>query len=184
MAIDAGTNCLTKAEDAIRTMLANSTAFRAFVGAADEAEALTKIHIDDFPRPAEDDEDTYTAAEWAAFFPCVLIEPPDSGEAVAFTLLANSGLQWDYSIDSAFQLRFEKYQETDDDDDVESRKFKNAVGDILDELTTMSGTSGYYGFTRLAPLAKPYRGNYSHAQALGEVHGWVIGIERTSGNAN
>lgn len=180
MSVTAGTNCLTQTEDKLAAMLANSSAFQTFVGAANATEAAAKIYFDDFPRPANTAEDEYTAAEWIGLHPCALIIPPESGEVFSFDQIANSGNRIDYIMSTAFHVEFSKMAASANDQE-ESRLLKNSVGDIIDEVLTMSGNANYYGFTRVSPVGAPYYLTPSdQAAGVGDVYAWIIQFERSS----
>ncbi|TXH44326.1 MAG: hypothetical protein E6Q97_32845 [Desulfurellales bacterium] len=168
--VDVGTNSITQAEDALIELLANSAAFRTFVGAANATAAKARIYLYDIPSTAED-QDGYTDAEFVALFPCAIIGPPDDGEMFRGTYTAN-GVNYEYTVDVAFSVRFERQRSGTDTDQAAVRKLCNAIGDVIDQLMLSSGTGGHFAFTDVSPVAAPYVGEYGRDQSLGVVEGW------------
>lgn len=168
--VDAGTNCITQAEDALIELLANSAAFRTFTGTANATAAKTKIYLYDVPATAQDKDD-YSSAEFVALFPCAIIGPPDEGQTLEGRYTAN-GVNYEYTVDLAFSVRFERQRGASDTDQVAVRKLCNAIGDVIDQLMLQSGNGGNFAFTYVAPIGTPYVGEYGRDQSLGVVEGW------------
>lgn len=176
----AGTNCITKAEDALIAMIADCPAFQSFIGTVDAVAAKARIYIDDLPAPANDKVDEYTAAEWLALFPCCLIEPPEqSGESLILQHAASGGGGlYEYDPSLAFQIRFERFAPEGVSREDRLRKLKNDIGDIIEQMADRSGLDTFFAFSRLAPIRVPYIGGYDHTPYEGDIEGWAWGITR------
>lgn len=168
----AGTNCITIAEDAIISMLADSTACRTFLSAADATEAKTKIYCHDIPQP---DDDAFTDADWAALFPSVLILPPEDGNLFAASL---SALPHEYDVDLAFILRFERYWPDGMDEQDGVRDFMNKVGSVIEDLLDAAKAGGAFGFTAITNTQPMYTASYARYESLGRVQGWEFSVQR------
>ncbi len=133
----AGTNCLTIAEDKLRTMLSESDAFQTFVGAANATAALTSIYIEATPLP--DDREEYTSAEWSTYFPHGLIyTQPEQGLSLEF--VADNVHQ----PRGAMAVRVHRLVTAGEkaDPELKIRNIKNEGGLILEEMAVQSNTSG------------------------------------------
>ncbi|MEK6799385.1 MAG: hypothetical protein AABZ12_10500 [Planctomycetota bacterium] len=149
----AAESAISLAEEALRLSLADSPAFRTWCGAANQAEALAKIHHEALPAPAN--ADAYTKSEIQGLRPYAIVwTDPEDGhrrERIAQGVHKDGG---------TLHLRLVQNYAAGDAPGEASRKLENDAGKILDDLETNSTTSGvtsaYLVIERMAP-AGPYR---------------------------
>lgn len=155
--------CLSLAEQYLKVMLANVTAFRTWTETESEEEALAKIHLEGLPKPAAD-KDCHTRAELEAYRPY----------AVVFTGEDNGLTKWHDATGALFEFvesgRLMLRLEQDCPDGVGDQpssdanlQFKNTVGLIIDGLCALAGTAGYLAFERITVADGPY---WSHPDAV------------------
>lgn len=149
--MDAPAYDISTAKDLLRTMLANTTAFRAWDGASYTVEqAKARIYFDALPPPADGDQ--YTAAELVALRNCAIVAKHPS-ENVRWTFDACGG---DHFIASGVVvvMLFRTIPEADRDDiGSAERSMENFVGQLVRSgdvnnpgLCELSGRSGYLSF--------------------------------------
>lgn len=173
--ITAGTNCLTKTEDAIVSLLANTAAVQAFLGEVNAAAAKTRIFLHAIPEAIG--RDAWNEDEWLAKFPCIIITGPDDGDVLRLSASArDEGLGFD--VHTKFAIRLEAYATPDETNDEEvARKFLELAGAVVDNIRDRVGTAaGEYQFTGLM-LNSVYRGRYDRYADLGDTLGIKLEIE-------
>jgi hypothetical protein len=169
MGLPVGTNCLTKAEDAIRLMLASTTKFQSWVNAIDATQALERVYIDEFEWPDKSVGEEYPADEWATWFPHAIVEPPPDGDSIRIVHYA-IGSQWEYHPSYSFIVRFERYRNPEVCNQDDLRDFKNEVGGIVEAMTDIAHE--HFAFTLANPADRPARGEYAEFAELGTVFTW------------
>lgn len=145
---------ITLAEEDLRNTLAAAVAFREFVAVEDEEAALARIYVDALPPPTNN-RDVYSADELAALRPYALVwTDPDDG----FTRQQSAG-GYAFHFRDTGRLHVEfvaDVAEADlEDAATAQRKFKNALGEILDNLAELAGQPGYLtatGFKLMGPV--------------------------------
>ncbi len=171
---------ISLAQEHLRTMLADCDAFRTWAGAADQAEALERIHHEGLPAPANH-ADVFTLAELQAYRPYAVVY---TGEENGFsrTLDAAGG---DFSFASSGQLKLRLYQDApescgDEPSSDANLQFKNAIGQILDDLCELAGQPGYLAFNQITLDNGPYWAHPNSAPTEGVWQGVEIGIQWSS----
>jgi hypothetical protein len=155
--------------------LAACATFQTLVGAADATEALTRIHFEGLPPPANGD--TYTAAEFEEYFPYALIyTPPEGGFSKHADARGDDGA---LEFLGAGQIHIEIMRQipaaiADDRAEVD-RTFKNIVGTIVDELCDLSGQDTYFEFMHIAGVG-PYRFHPDRAPTEGDGQGYELAV--------
>lgn len=173
--LTAGTNCLTKIEDAIVNLLANTTAVQTFLGEANATAAKGRIFLHTIPEAVG--RDAWNATEWLAKFPCVIITGPEDGDVLRLSASSrDEGLGFD--LHSKFSVRLEAYAAENETNDEEiARLFLEKAGQVVDDIRDRVGTAaGEYQFTGLA-LNNVYRGRYDRYVTLGDTLGIKLEIE-------
>lgn len=127
-----GTNCWTKAEDLMIETLTACQSVLDFLGVVDVAAARAgNMYVDSLGRAPEEFPD----AAWKAMFPNIIIGSPGN-EADVFTLTRRSTGP-DFGATGVLEVVFATQldESLPDSESDQERAFKNAVGDILEELT-------------------------------------------------
>lgn len=133
MAFAAGTNCITKAEDALRELVSNNAAFQTFSATANAAAALARIYTYEVPLPVDADRDDWKPDEWLALYPCCTIRMPAGNEWFSFVQTARDQyISFEMAI--SFVLCFEALINPAEDEQEQIRTFMNAAGNILQSL--------------------------------------------------
>jgi hypothetical protein len=135
---------LSVPQAALRLMLADCAAARTWLGAADQAAALARIHYDGLPAPANGAE--YTLEELTTYRPYAVIYTPDR-RGLVYHLDAIS-THSEFRRNGAVCLRlYNSPDETDNDEPTSEAnlKWKNTLGAILDGLADLAGTVGASG---------------------------------------
>lgn len=166
---------ISLAEEYLRSTLADVTAFRTWCGAANQSEALARIHNDGLPAPA-DLEDGYTKTELQSYAPYAIVETDEEdGYRMQF---ASVGDGYNYAEGGKLILRLVQIVAAGDKDDIEEaeRKWKNSIGQIMAGLFEKAGGAGYLAITGLE-LAELFRFHPNDQPALGDQQGAMIGVE-------
>lgn len=179
MALTAGTNCFTQAEDSVRLMLAKSPKFRTFLGAADESAAQAKIYTDEVPRSDQVDRDDFDTDVYLAQFPCAIVSPPSDGRWFVMKAIARDNTI-QYDIDFTFIVRLETFADPAKDEQEQLRYFKNLALDGIEEMiASQTGEPGVFMPTEVSVL-ELYRADFLKRQDLGHLLGVVIQFERVT----
>lgn len=134
MPLPTGTNCITKAEDALRQLLANNSHFQNFCSAVDVVGALARIYTYEVPLPADTERDDFDPTQWLALYPCAVIRMPPSNEWFSFSQTARDQYNsFEFAI--SFIISFECVLEPDLDEQDQIRTFMNIAGNILQSIT-------------------------------------------------
>ena len=166
MALTAGTNSFTQAQDAIRALIAKSTAFRTFLGAADEAAAQAKIYTNEVPRSDDDTRDDWSAAEYVAQFPCAIVTPPEDGKWFVVEMDARDTVPR-YKCSFVFVVCFEAFADPTKDEQESWRLFENLLYDGLEDcLNNAIAEPGVFLATQITPLDQ-YRKEFRGRSDLG-----------------
>lgn len=174
----ATTTPVTDAEGYLRATLADVAAFRSWCGAADQAAALARIHIDATTAPADSQNEEYTDAELAALIPYALIATdPDGGYRMrAAGINADNSTNW---IDSG-RLVLELIQlvpaQQARNIAAAEAAWKQDLGKILVGLWTLAGKAGYLAITAIH-LAALYRIDDDDKASLGDQQGATLTID-------
>ncbi len=175
MALTAGSNIFTRAEDSVRALLAKSSDVRAFLGVATEEDAQARIYTNELPR-TDDDRDDYTSDAYLAQFPCCIVQPPEDGKWFTAKQTALDGLR-SYDYDWSFVIRFEAIADASKDEQEQIRAFQNAVGDGLEDmLDALSGEPGTLGVTEIS-AAGMFRADFRRRQDLGHVLVFAVRVD-------
>ena len=159
----AGTNCLTKAEDALVMMLSTSQRFQLWCGAIDSSEALARIYTDQLPGPAN--RATYTAAELDNLFPCVAVfTDPDDG----FTRVRSTDTCFKSTQGSLIAVWHQFVLATDDEHRAD-RRLKNAAWDTVEEIEGSIMVPGNLLFNSVT-----YRGTHRFEHDMDQSLGGII----------
>ena len=134
MTLPDSTNCLTKAESDLRTMLSQCDAVQTFLSAGDATSALDRIFVDAEPLPAT--REVYTDAEWALIQAAHLLvwTEPEDGYTVSQVAQDGhdaTGVLW-------FQVKRSVTPQDEADQEYAGRTFKNTVGDIIEDLLAIT----------------------------------------------
>lgn len=170
MAMISPQGCLSLAQQHLKVMLADSTAFRSWVGAADQDQALSRIYLEALPLG---DRQSYDLEELRALRPHAIVwTEPQNGFA-----LRRVSVDDGYGFHESGVIRVWLEQ------DVGSAmtglpgsvdlSFKNSVGLILDDLAALAGGAGYLDVTEISVLNGPMRSHPDDYDTIGD----LIGIE-------
>lgn len=166
----AGTTAITIAEDLLIESLSRSPTFHDFTETTHEMTSRAHIYCIEIPGTAEDQDD-YTAEEFIALFPCVVIGPPEDGGSISYRHEA-TGQYWEYVRSLQFVLRFERFWPSGYDEQEAVRDFQNKIGTIMEELINQSGAGDRFGVSTSQPIGPPQLGSYRRYASLGMVQSW------------
>lgn len=156
---------LSQAEQALRVLLADTTAFRTWTDSDNQAEALARIHCHALPPPASGRQ--HTMAELDAYRPFALIWTEPEGGFSAQRDTASG-----FSCTGRLRIRFEDGIDPDDSDDPAEafRVFCNALGGVLDEMLADGGTgsSTVLALDALRLEVGPYRTHEDELATIGD----------------
>jgi len=159
MPLSAPQGSISKAVDNLRVTLADSTTFRTWVGAVDQATALVKINYESLPPPADKNE--HTLAELTAYRPYALLwTSPENGFRLSH-FDNESGVM---------MLRFVQTVEIIIADDAAeiARRFLNTLGAIFDEIMALNRVGGYLATEAIELESGPFRADADEAAAQGD----------------
>lgn len=139
--ITPGTNCITKAEDIIRTMISECTSFQTWTSSANAAEALERVHPHCMNAPTGNKRE-YEPHEWQAMFPLALLEEPEDGDQAEFNVTSH-GLTWAYSSALRFDIALFRFRDHSIEERDDVRNLRNSVGDIFEEFKGKIGDGGF-----------------------------------------
>lgn len=154
---------ISLAEDALALSLADSTTFRSFVGATDQAQALKRVHLTGLPPPA--DRDVYTLDELHGLRPYALVftagengyRRDHSATGVSHEFIEGGSLTVQIVRDVPFEIR--------DHDAQVNRDFLNALGLIMKELADLAGKAGYLAVESVTLASGPFRSSEDEIKA-------------------
>jgi hypothetical protein len=136
---------LSLAQEHLRLMVADSTAFRAWAAAASQAAALARIHHDVLPAGAGTE---HTLAELQAARPFAIVwTDPEGGYEFS---LASFDDGFSYRDAGRIWLLLEQdVPAADADDPAELHiKLRNLMGALIKDLCGMAGKAGYLNLTK------------------------------------
>jgi hypothetical protein len=135
------TGCISRAEEALRVLVADAAAFRTLVGAADRASALIRVYRDALPPPAAGRE--YTLAEMQAYRPfAIVFTAPENGYTANWVSGGTGNGYGDSGELGLFICRDTPLAYVDDFGEA-MRGWKNILGDLIDDMKDLAGTSDY-----------------------------------------
>ncbi len=188
MAVPAGPISLSL--DNLANTLADSENFRTFVGAADRAAALAKIHVGALPRPGTPpafEHREYTEAEITALRPYALIWVDEAGGGLVSTKVAAGTFVQSGRIKC--QLIQNVAAGIADDLPEVDLVFNNSIGEIIDDLYALValGVTATYSYLaaidRIVTDAGPSRLDAESEAGMGDAQGVELGIEWGEGDA-
>lgn len=136
-------------QELLRTMLADSTTFRAWVGATTQAQAKSRIHMHEL-RPPEDRAE-YTPDELNAMRPFAILAPGDDDPFDTFADAASTGEVYDWDERGSFDVVLEEAipKELWKFPDVMKGRLFDTIDGLITDLRTMIGKAGYLNATRI-----------------------------------
>ena len=145
--VTAGTGAITTKEDVLAASLSRCAEFITWTGEINATAALTHVHFDALPDPA--DGNVYTDAELDALRPYVILFTDRAGGLIK-SHVSTSGSGFDFADSGALLLHF--VQEAADGQSIaeQERLFKNSVGKIINQLCVLAGTGGESAFGEIA----------------------------------
>jgi len=164
---------LMKAQDHLRTMLANCSAFQTWLGVANATAALAKIHHEALPPPASSAEQ-YTPAALATHRPFAIVWTDEENGYTRSSLAAGA---FDASGRLAVKLEQAVPSAVAGDPGEADLRFKNSIGQIIDGLCGMVDTAGYLSFKRLTVDVGPYRSHPDEVPTQGDWQAVELGID-------
>jgi hypothetical protein len=171
-----GLGPVTLAEECFAHLLADSPAFRAWVGATTQAQALAHVHNDSLP-PPDSPDGAFSLAQLRRLRPYAILGTEDSDgygrDRVASSTYADHGALW-------VMLIQEVPGDLAADVKAAERAWKNTIGAILVELCQLalndSATHRAMDIAKIAVVAGPYRNAPEEIPAQGEIQGVELSI--------
>ncbi len=149
--IPAGILSLT--QENLRIALAACATFRTLCGAADQAEALAKIHHDGLPDPANGAAE-HTISELEALRPYAIVYTAEE-QGLQTRALATGG-SFNATTNLCLQLVRSVTAEVGDAPDSDANmQWLNTVGKIIDELWALNADAGYLQFADITLARGP-----------------------------
>lgn len=166
---------ISLAQEHLRTMLAACASFRALCEVSTPSAALAKIHPEGLPEPAN--KVAYTVEELVGYRPHAIVYTDERG---GFEKTAESFGNFDAA--GRLKLRLERNCPATLDDEPTSEanlEWKNIVGQIIDELCTLSAAaaSGHLAFRRIAVDYGPFWNAPQTVEDEGSWQGVELGID-------
>lgn len=175
-----GTNCLTMAEDAVVELVANLSAWQAWIGApGDVAAAKSRVFVHDLPQTLEADSDTWSDAEYISMYPmCLVREPQDGGMFRIVQSARDQEIRFDPNL--MYSVTFEQFAHPNMDDQDAIREFMQSFGAVIDEMVAVANAQpGQFAFTLMQQSGSLYRRHFAKHESLGDVIGCSIELQRT-----
>lgn len=154
----------------LATTLADCPVFRTFVGAADAAAALLRIHHDAFP-PSDSGADRYTADELEDIRPCAVLFTPDNQGFVTekdatgdYWRPRGTLYCWLYRTAPSGTLS------------AVAVSFRETVGALLDELQSRSTLASFLATTKIV-VNGPFRTPPDEINTLGDQQVYELVID-------
>ena len=156
------TGSMGLAQQHLANMIADSAAFRAWVGAADQAEAFGSIYQDALPPGGTD------LADLQALRPFALVwTDPQLGFNKQFA--AGGAARW-HTASGVIGVYFEaEIDAADASDPAEAGvKFKNVIDAIQSEMDAINGQAGYLGYDEIRKVEGPTRSDEDDRPTQGD----------------
>ena len=166
--------CLSLPQAALETILADCTAFRALTDPAmDQAGALARIYQEGLPKPASGR--IHTLAEFTAYRPYAIIwTDPERGFIATGEASSSDGT--DFIDAGRLILEIERTATDpayDEPSSADNLLWRNAVGQIIDDLKRLAGQGGYLCITSI----EVEEGTYWNHPSLANTHGVYQGVK-------
>lgn len=173
------TNCITGAEDKLISMLVNSVAFQVFVGEVTPAAAAARVYVDALPEPTFGNE--YEITEWSSKFPLCILQQPQQGNQITINRYSH-GVNWEYRPDYILNLAFLRFRNHDVTQQEDIRALRNEIGDVIEDLTDLSGGDNTFAFTSCYPTGATFQAEETYTQManLGQIIGWEWEFEKVT----
>ncbi len=178
---------MTDELDHFTNMLADSDAFRTFVGAANRTEALPKIQKDSHPQPVVGEHREFTQTEIEGLRPYALIWRQEDSAGFRSTLIGAPGTFSESGRIKCQLIRNVPALIKDDLPEV-ARTFRITVDLIKRELYQLralatTATYSYLAFTDIVEDIAPGRLDAESEAGMGDAQGVELGIEWGEGDA-
>lgn len=185
--IAAATNCITRAEDKLATMISESAMFQTWTGEANAVGAKARVYVDALPEPWQmpgktlADGREYDTAGWSDLFPIALIEQPDQGNQVTLNVRSH-GTAWEYTPDYLLGVSFIRFRDVAEGLQEEIRSMRNSIGTVIEEVAGQSGAGDTFSFSRAYNESQVFEleESYTEMLGLGRLIGWKWAFERTT----
>jgi hypothetical protein len=141
---------ISLAQNNLALSLADCARFRTWCGAANQAGALARIHINGLPKPAGGKK-TYSLSEVEAYRPFAIVSC-DPRLPIRLDR-ASFGDHVQYSRSGKLEIELQQNAPdglSDEPSSDANRQFENFCGELIDQLAELSGKPGYLCFDRLA----------------------------------
>lgn len=150
--VTAGTNCWTKAQDAVAAGLATCAAFQAITETSSEADALKKVFLDYWPSAWDGEAVTKSQAE--QFLAGAMVKPPDDNPYTFGVVNGRSVAAGRLQIKIVRLVRESDKHLMDEND----RIARNWIGDLVKQLCDWSqANQGRYW---MGPVSVDYGPNH------------------------
>ncbi len=148
------TGPISLAQQNLRLSLADSTAWRSWVDATTQEQALNRIHLIGLP-PADDD--FYTRIELETKRPYAIVAMAPEGGFMQRALASGATRTPGDSGVLLLTIADDVPQEIESNLAELDMRFLNNVGAVLDDMWDVNGTGGYLAFSEVGVLLGPYR---------------------------
>lgn len=171
MSILAGSGPISIAEDLLRVTFADAAAVRTWMCVETQAQALGRIFIDALP-PSKDGEKELSLSELKRYRPFIIINTAGTGglrrrrtAVSAPNTVFNSAGQLEVRLEQELPATLVR------DTHEAERRWKNTLGEIIDDVGALFGTAGYLDGNEIALIDGPYRNHQDDFEAEGMIQG-------------
>lgn len=171
MSILTGSGPLSIAEDLLRVTFADATAVKTWLCVETQAQALGKIWIDALPPPKAGEKEL-SKSELQRHRPFIILNTAGTG-GFRRRRTAISAPHTVFNPSGLLEVRLEQELPATlvRDTHEAERRWKNTLGDILDDVGALFGAAGYLDGNEIALIDGPYRNHPDDFEAEGMIQG-------------
>ena len=165
--------CISKAQEFLRTTIANSATFQTLVGAGDAATALASIYHEALPPPAGNATEP-ALAELQCYRPvaCGWTNEEEGGCIKSLQSISTRSDFREAGQLFAFSEEDVPIGIANDPSEVDLQ-FKNTVGQIIDDVCLLAGQAGYLAFNQIASSG-PFRTHENAVKTEGDAQSMLL----------
>jgi hypothetical protein len=168
--------CISLAEQYLRQTLAASETFRSAVGAGNPAAALAHIYTDDLPPPAGGAA-TYSRSDLETLRPFAVVWTEEQDGLRRQADAVSDARNYGGSGRLAVLFEQDVPSQVVNDPPEASRRFKNTLGLIIDEMLAVAGTPDYLDIAAITLRGGPTRSHPDAQATEGDFLAALLSVE-------